>query len=505
MRAIGLNAQDTAHLNFNIDRNQLIEGYGGPVLEIFSTGTAAVQGHIDNNGDIENNGTTNRAGSPIFIDTEDSSSAVVDISGNTIKHLGQDAGIDALVQGNGTNLHSATQDLTIASNSIDMTGSADANNGILFQAGGEPNDTTSIFANVHNNSVTLGNAVSPLAFALENTAAGSNIFLQGFVTDAQHTWAANNNTPGTSEGELLDHAVSGIPAGHHGGFVLTPTNPTALFLASGGVASTTGSTGETHLTQAELNKVVAAAIANWAAAGLSSDKIAALEHVTYDVANITPGWLGQSTPGHVTIDASADGHGWFVDPTPQDNSEFAHQVSATNLATDPTTDAAGHIDLLSTVMHEMGEQLGLSDVFAPSAQGSLMFAFLADGERVLPSSTDAVAANAATSIVPAWHGGDSFNFNPPATNPPPPPAQASGGPAPDNFVWVNPAPADMTSHDGPAAASIFPADFHWSQAPSNPPPPHVDLGPPVDVAHNDTAAAMIMPDKLAMAFGFGLH
>ncbi len=59
-RAIGLNAEDTADLNFNINRNTTITGIGGPVLEIFGVNDSVISGHVDNNGNIENNGTTNR-------------------------------------------------------------------------------------------------------------------------------------------------------------------------------------------------------------------------------------------------------------------------------------------------------------------------------------------------------------------------------------------------------------------------------------------------------------
>ncbi len=52
------------------------------------------------------------------------------------------------------------------------------------------------------------------------------------------------------------------------------------------------------------------------------------------------------------------------------------------------------MDLLTTVMHEMGEQLGLEDQFAPTNQGNLMYAFLGTGERVLADAAEAAQANA---------------------------------------------------------------------------------------------------------------
>ncbi|QPF84676.1 cadherin domain-containing protein [Bradyrhizobium genosp. L] len=430
MRAVGLNAEDTAHLNFNINRNIAMKGYGGPVVEVFGINSAVINGHVDNNADIENNGTSNLAGSPLDFDIEDNATAAIEASGNTIKNAGSDAGIVVYATGDGgTTNNKAAVDLTLANNTINMTGSNlindgnHFNDGILLVPGANANDATTIVANIHNNTVTNNATNTPgafvnsgvLAFVNENTGgAGSHLYLEGFTTNTNTTWNNNGNTPQNSTLEANSPGSAAIPGAHNGGHTILPSNANALFAGAGGVASSTGSTGETNLTQAELDTAVAAAIAAWAAAGLSSEQIATLQHVTYDVADITSGWLGQSTAGHVTIDVNADGHGWFVDPTPSDNSEFAHAASATDLITDPTTDAAGHIDLLTTVMHEMGEQLGLQDTFAPSDQGSLMYAFLGTGERVLPDAADVAA-------IPASNSGPVA---------PPPPVSLAGGAAP---------------------------------------------------------------------------
>ena len=81
------------------------------------------------------------------------------------------------------------------------------------------------------------------------------------------------------------------------------------------------------------------------------------------MADLAGNAIGEQTPGHITIDTDAAGHGWFVDPTPNDNSEFTHAQNAagTDLLTDPSNAAAGHLDLLTTVTHEMGHVLGLPD------------------------------------------------------------------------------------------------------------------------------------------------
>ncbi|WP_164153943.1 hypothetical protein, partial [Stenotrophomonas maltophilia] len=76
----------------------------------------------------------------------------------------------------------------------------------------------------------------------------------------------------------------------------------------------------------------------------------------------------ETAPAHITIDIDAAGHGWFVDPTPSDSFEFGRLQNAagTDLLTDPSNAAAGHLDLLTTVAHEMGHVLGLPDTTAAS-------------------------------------------------------------------------------------------------------------------------------------------
>jgi hypothetical protein len=169
-----------------------------------------------------------------------------------------------------------------------------------------------------------------------------------------------------------------------------------LLAASGGVQASTPNSGEMHLTQAELDTVVAAAIAQWAAAGASAAQLAALHATTFSIADLTGNTVGEeSAPAHITIDTNADGHGWFIDPTPADNSEFTHAANAagTDLFTDPTNAAAGHLDLLTTVAHEMGHVLGLPDSTSPNDVNDLMYISLVDGERRLPDAADVPVTN----------------------------------------------------------------------------------------------------------------
>ena len=88
-------------------------------------------------------------------------------------------------------------------------------------------------------------------------------------------------------------------------------------------------TVETHLTQAELDGIVSAAIARWSATGLTAEQVSALEHMTFAVGDMSGLNLGSFSPTQITLDADAAGHGWYLDGTPRDDAEFGHVESAT--------------------------------------------------------------------------------------------------------------------------------------------------------------------------------
>ena len=222
--------------------------------------------------------------------------------------------------------------------------------------------------------------------------------------------AHNTSTPGTGFTEV--NGVASISTG--GTFHSIASLPAfPLLAASGGVDSAAPTPGETHLTDAELSSVIPVALAYWLAAGISADQLALLDGTGFTVAELSDGTLAQTSENVVTFDASAAGHGWFVDPTPQDNAEFANVANAagTDLFTDPSTAAAGHMDLLTTVMHEMGHVLGLPDT-SNDATGNLMDPSLVEGERRLPDASNVAQTEAAESAsgTPSA-GGETFAFD----------------------------------------------------------------------------------------------
>lgn len=119
------------------------------------------------------------------------------------------------------------------------------------------------------------------------------------------------------------------------------------------------------LTLDELSTVVDVAVAQWASTGLDSSLVAQLSNVSFRVADLPGDLLGLHSPGSVVIDVDAAGYGWHTGTS------------------EPEDDA--RMDLLSTVMHELGHELGLRDVDADENPGSVMSGTLEAGQRLLPS------------------------------------------------------------------------------------------------------------------------
>src|SRR5262249_51565537 len=101
--------------------------------------------------------------------------------------------------------------------------------------------------------------------------------------------------------------------------------------------------------------------------------------ITFSLADLPAGVLGRSTESGILIDVDAGGRGWFVAPTPTDNSEFSLYLAAGRLGATDASPAAGRVDLLSVLLHEIGHQLGY-DHDAPLA---VMDEVLGAGQRLV--------------------------------------------------------------------------------------------------------------------------
>ncbi|PLX89359.1 MAG: hypothetical protein C0619_11450 [Desulfuromonas sp.] len=130
------------------------------------------------------------------------------------------------------------------------------------------------------------------------------------------------------------------------------------------------------LSDESLAPIVAAAIDRWSASGLVDEvALARMAGVDFTIADLDGLLLGRTDDGEVTIDIDGAGHGWFVDSTPADDAEFVADGSG-SLVAPGDSEAAGNMDLLSAVMHELGHAAG----YQHDDQG-VMDAELAAGER----------------------------------------------------------------------------------------------------------------------------
>jgi hypothetical protein len=131
--------------------------------------------------------------------------------------------------------------------------------------------------------------------------------------------------------------------------------------------------GAAALGAGELSATLGAALGRLQQAGVSPAVLHRLSGVTALIAPLAPGQLGEALPAQDEIALSPDGagHGWFVDPTPYQDEEFA---GGTAFAGSP---AAGREDLLTAVLHELGHFVGLAD----DSGSALMDELLPTGTR----------------------------------------------------------------------------------------------------------------------------
>ncbi|WP_420967462.1 cadherin domain-containing protein [Bradyrhizobium sp. B120] len=426
--------------------NNIIKGALGAALAVTKgTGTDAhFTGTIDGNTigtqGVAGSGSTQGIGINVFQDGAGTSSTTITnnhISGVvggifTLNHNGAGGAMTAVIQGN-------TIDTLDSTNGF---AGIDVQNGSATGAGGDNNllNATIGGAGALKNSVDLGGntglgLVAGVFLEQEGVSKTGLIGSPNYAgspydfTAVANYLAGNNTVTNTGNGAVGTQAIGDPTHAAGGGYF---GGAQFMVAVSGGVEAASPTAGETNLTQTELNSVISAAIAQWATAGATASQLATMKAVTFSVASLGGNVISAESNGHITIDAGAAGHGWFVDPTPSDNFEFAHAATATDLFADPTSAAAGHLDLLTAVAHELGHVVGLADDTTPSHSGDLMYINLADGERRLPSAAD--ANTAAPHVMPTQGTAssqvnlatrDSFNFSSFTQSPPPTPTGAS--------------------------------------------------------------------------------
>jgi hypothetical protein len=132
--------------------------------------------------------------------------------------------------------------------------------------------------------------------------------------------------------------------------------PAALMAASTALEPVAA---QSALTQAELAPILDEAIRRWSEAILpAGGTLELLNSLTVQIADLDGRTLGLASDDRLWIDSTAAGHGWFIDPTPRDDVEFRARAVDGALRATPASSAAGSMDLLSVVTHELGHVLG---------------------------------------------------------------------------------------------------------------------------------------------------
>src|SRR5262249_19666979 len=122
----------------------------------------------------------------------------------------------------------------------------------------------------------------------------------------------------------------------------------------------------TALDEALIAGPARSALDQWLAAVPTAD--AALGEIRYVVHDLPNGYLaftyaaGTDGSKRIEIDDDASGFGWFVDTTPNDDTEFVPTDVPGEFRAPEGSPAYGRIDLLTVLSHELGHVLGLGDL-----------------------------------------------------------------------------------------------------------------------------------------------
>ncbi|MEM7316452.1 MAG: matrixin family metalloprotease, partial [Planctomycetota bacterium] len=195
---------------------------------------------------------------------------------------------------------------------------------------------------------------------------------------------AARDAGGTPKLTLVLHGIT--TAIWEGDLNVTGGNPISVDTTGTAISPTEVTTG------ASLDAVLAEAKAQWlVAADDTQDALvqSRLDGIDIKIVDLGGTSLARYSDSTIAIDIDAAGHGWFIDATPADSSEFSGSGPAGSLTTVSGDPAFGQIDLLTVVMHEYAHALGLGHV---EEAGNLLNDTLEVGTRAVISISSADAA-----------------------------------------------------------------------------------------------------------------
>ena len=430
---VTLNGGTTNTDTFTIANNSFKDSVGHGVLIVKQQGTSTLNGSFTGN-TIGVSGTANsgsKEGSGIKFQTVGGGKLSFDVTGNQIYQY-NNFGIEALA-GGGAGAQSGILALRVTGNTVANPGNTAGTltipkNGFHLNLGTVPGDTfdayltlggTGGFANTlsasgidgvpatgaGDNDVRLRHRQSTTVHLYGKTGASTVTGYSGGIydTSAVQTFVTTHNpssvvlantsssgggyvgTPSTPVTLLLDPALPAeaeeevsIAATETATVVNAVEQPTAIpaiVPAAITPETTPVSVSPASLTQGELDLWVLKARTIWEASGLTAEQSDLLKGLRFEVADLPNPRLGEADGRTIRVNRQAGGHRWGMD----------HDFDASQ-------PDEGSIDLLTTVLHEMGHALGLDDSYDPRDSSNLMYGYLGRGERRLPMPGQAIAA-----------------------------------------------------------------------------------------------------------------
>lgn len=407
-------------------RNNTMSGADGSAVTIFKASSGTImEGTFDSNtiGTSGVAGSGSKSGNGVFFSAGGGGTMTVALTNNLIQRYNGNFGISADNTGG-----SYAVNLTITGNTVRQPGPGAA--GALGLTNGSPTsgDTTNVNARILNNDFSdgvvsgidvylgaSGSSAGTHTFTLSGASAAnvaSEAAIEAFVKSANNLNGASTNTsvdayvdaPVTfsafrASAALPPQPTAPMPLQYAAGGVEASRPPAALPPASAGASQPPAPSASPAqpapsatptLTPESLAEVVAAARQRWESTGLSARQRTALAALTFElVPSLASQRLAEAHGTTVRICRTAPGEGWFIDPTPLSDVDFAFAAQPTRLLCAPSAAPAGRVDLLTTILHEMGHALGLPDTYELSDRGDVMFGYLSKGERRLPRAGQA--------------------------------------------------------------------------------------------------------------------
>lgn len=208
----------------------------------------------------------------------------------------------------------------------------------------------------------------------------------GVVDPSSETWyLRNSNSSGAPDTPQFSYGAPGwgVVAGSWG-------LPPLAQLAAGGEAHSAANVPA--LTDEELQFEVAGALDRLRADGVNQNLLSQLSSIHFTVGSLPPGTLALSyvSQNLVVVDPFAAGYGWFVDSTPLKDEEYTNNGG--RQVAGPGSPAAGRMDLLTVVLHEMGHFNGWTELDPTVYRDALMALTLGANTRRM-RDIDAVFAS----------------------------------------------------------------------------------------------------------------